>query len=82
MNQNIKTMGRVESAPDTGIRPHGLSGPLNVTLRDNESVEWTWTHLPDGSRYVSGFVINKLGAKMPNVKLTALPDDQSKPPTT
>ncbi|MEM9541614.1 MAG: hypothetical protein AAGA60_19230 [Cyanobacteria bacterium P01_E01_bin.42] len=30
---------------------------LSVELGENENVEWVWTSLPDGTRYVSGYTI-------------------------
>ena len=42
-----------------------LSSPLppnrviEVELSDDEEVEWTWSTLPGGQRYVSGYTIGK-----------------------
>ena len=42
-----------------------LSGPpppnrvIEVELTDDEEVEWTWSTLPGGQRYVSGYTIHE-----------------------
>lgn len=42
-----------------------LSGPpppnrvIEVELGDDEEVEWTWSTLPGGQRYVSGYTIHE-----------------------
>ncbi len=32
---------------------------ISVDLAEGEDVEWTWTFLPDGGRYVSGYTLLK-----------------------
>ncbi|MFB2895248.1 hypothetical protein ACE1CI_20255 [Aerosakkonemataceae cyanobacterium BLCC-F50] len=32
---------------------------ISVELNDNEDVEWMWATLPDGTKYVSGYIIVK-----------------------
>ncbi|NDJ17873.1 hypothetical protein [Myxacorys almedinensis] len=32
---------------------------ISVNLDDDEDVQWTWTFLPSGERYVSGYTIVK-----------------------
>ena len=50
----------------TVIAPQpALSGPpplnrvIEVELADDEEVEWTWSTLPGGQRYVSGYTIHE-----------------------
>ena len=40
-------------------RPSGLppSRVLSVEVEKGERVEWTWTHLPGGVSYVSGYSV-------------------------
>jgi len=59
---------RTESAPDIGIRALGNNGPMSVRLRADETVEWTWNYDSFGRKYVSGYVINRRAAAMPNVE--------------
>ena len=33
---------------------------ISVNLDDDEEVEWTWTSLPNGQSYVSGYTIKKI----------------------
>lgn len=45
--------------PATGAVP--ANRVVSVDVEDGEEVEWTWTSLPDGSRYVSGYTITRKG---------------------
>ena len=43
-------------------QPHGPLPPnrvVRVDLAEDEEVEWTWSTLPNGERYVSGYSIRK-----------------------
>ena len=48
--------------------PAGGSGQLpanrvlSVEVGEDEEVEWTWTHLPGGGRYASGYTIRRRAA--------------------
>jgi hypothetical protein len=49
-------------APETTFLP-SVQPPANrvvsVDLEEDEEVQWTWTYLPDGQKYVSGYTIIK-----------------------
>jgi hypothetical protein len=46
-------------------RPSGLplSRVLSVEVEKGEQVEWTWTHLPGGVSYVSGYSVTPGAAR-------------------
>ena len=55
-----------ERRTQTVIAPQPVvSGPpppnqvIEVELADDKEVEWTWTTLPGGQRYVSGYTIHE-----------------------
>lgn len=48
---------RIEYAPDY-YNPQTSGGIRSVILRDDEEVEWHWTHMGDKS-YVCGYIIVK-----------------------
>ncbi|MBP0020720.1 MAG: hypothetical protein J7647_24585 [Cyanobacteria bacterium SBLK] len=53
---------RIVSAPQpifASSFPIPANRILNVELEENENVEWIWTLLPDGTRYVSGYTLVK-----------------------
>ncbi|MGF1481902.1 MAG: hypothetical protein ACFB4I_20880 [Cyanophyceae cyanobacterium] len=45
----------------TGILPsqHLIAPVISVELAENEDVQWTWTTLPNGQQYVSGYTVVK-----------------------
>jgi hypothetical protein len=51
---------RVVQAPAPFVPPSAPLPPncvVSVLLQPGESVEWTWTHDANGSRYVTGYTI-------------------------
>jgi enamine deaminase RidA (YjgF/YER057c/UK114 family) len=57
MSQQIDTIGRVWHPAPSQSAPINTGSIQGVWLRQNENVEWAWTHLPDGKSYISGFTI-------------------------
>ena len=58
MDQEKRT--RTVSAPQSAISgPHPPNRVIQVELADDEEVAWTWSTLPGGQRYVSGYTVHK-----------------------
>jgi hypothetical protein len=59
-DQKPKGSRVVQAPPPSGpMQPPIPNRPLSVVLQHNEDVEWIWTSLPNGQRYVSGYNIVK-----------------------
>ena len=53
-----KTVLAPQPVPPDSLPPNRV---VQVELGEEEEVEWTWTTLPGGQRYVSGYTIRKKG---------------------
>lgn len=45
--------------PPPPIGPGSSNQVINVTVGEDEDVNWTWTSRPDGTQFVSGYTIVK-----------------------
>ena len=61
MTKRVRVKSRVVSAPESELMAGQLlpNRVLCVKLKPGEDVEWLWTVLPQGGRYVSGYQILK-----------------------
>jgi len=72
MAKHARGKSRVVPAPEPELMAGQLAPNrvLSARLKPGEDVEWLWTLLPLGGRYVSGYRIAKLcGSGRSNVKL-------------
>ena len=77
-DEDMPELTRVVQAPHP-LLPADLlpaNRPLSVVLKGDEDVEWVWSTLPNGHRYVSGYTIVKLHSRAPVSKCHSDRPDQ------
>jgi hypothetical protein len=58
--RNETTDGKtIVQAPQPQPGRYTSNAVLSVALAPDEEVEWQWTHYPDGSSAVTGYIITK-----------------------
>lgn len=57
-NSKASRMRTVVPPPPVG--PGASNSVMSVNVAGDEDVSWTWTSRPNGTRFVSGYVIVKL----------------------
>ena len=53
---NTRTVVAPQPLVSSSLPPNRV---IEVELSDDEEVEWTWSTLPGGQRYVSGYTIHE-----------------------